>query len=90
MESIKELNVFRLRDNKLVYSMSHAGSRSIAIHHLIQFPVIEIEYHETDKPKEVMFLRNGFALMKSGDVLSEGVVNYTLNLREDLAVATDA
>jgi len=52
--------------------------------------VVEIEYHETAKPKEVVFLRNGFALMKSGDVLSAGVVNYTLNLREGLAAASNA
>lgn len=89
MESIKKLNVFRLRDGKLVYSMSHVGPRLIEIHHQIQFPVVEIEYHELEKPKEVVLLRNGFALMKSGDVLSAGLVSYTLNLREDLAVAAD-
>lgn len=90
MESIKELKVFRLRDNKLVYSMSHAGPRSVHIHHLIQFPVIEIEYQEIESPKDVMFLRNGFALMKSGKILSAGVVNYTLNLREDFVVAANS
>lgn len=87
MESIKELKVVRLRDEKLVYSMSHVGHRSIQVCHLIQFPVAEIEYQEVEHPKEVVFLRNGFALMKSGDILSEGTVNYTLNLRDDLAGA---
>lgn len=84
MESIQDLRVYRLQDDRLVYSMSHAGHRSIAIQHLIQFPVVDIEYQEQDHPKEVVFLRNGFALMKSGDVLSGGTVNYTLNLREGL------
>jgi hypothetical protein len=83
IESIKELRVFRLRDNKLVYSMRYVGYRAIEIQHLIEFPVLDIEYHEDAKPKEIVYLRNGFALMKSGEVISSGTVKYTLNLNED-------
>jgi hypothetical protein len=89
MTTIQELRVFRLRDDKLVYSMKSEGPRSIAIQHLIQFPVVEIEYHEDDEPREVVFLRNGFALLKSGEVRSAGTVNYTLNLRPDLPLSAD-
>jgi hypothetical protein len=84
MTKIEELRVFRLRDDKLVYSMKSVGVGTISFQHLIQFPIVEIEYHEDDEPREVIFLRNGFAMMKSGEVLSAGTVNYTLNLRPDL------
>jgi hypothetical protein len=90
MESIQDLKVFRLQDDRLVYSMRYVGHRSIAIQHLIQFPVIEIEYQEQDHPREVVFLRNGFALLKSGDVLSAGTVKYTLNLEEGVGLLADA
>jgi hypothetical protein len=84
MKGIQELRVFRLRDNKLVFSMKNESPGDIAFHHLIQFPVLDIEYHQEDKPKEVVFLRNGFAILQSGEVHSKGVLSYTLNLRKDL------
>lgn len=89
MPKIREVRVFSLRDNKLVFSMESAGPRAVSFQHLIQFPVIEIEYREEDEPREVLFLRNGFALMKSGKVLSAGTVNYTLNISPGLFACTD-
>ncbi len=84
MESLQDLRVYSLRDNRLVYSMTRAGHRSVAIQHLIQFPIVDIEYQEEDGPREVVYLRNGFALLKSGDILSKGTVDYILNLRDGL------
>ena len=79
IEHHKKVEVFSIRDRRVVLQLTHAGENRISVEQAIKFPLMQLEFHASNVPGEVIFLRNGFALMASGAIHSEGVASYEMN-----------
>ena len=75
----KKIEVFSIRDRRVVLQLTHISENRIAIEQAIKFPLMQMEFHASNVPGEVIFIRNGFALMGSGAIHSDGIASYELN-----------
>lgn len=78
MEAHRSVEVVSLRDRKIALRLEHLGGAKVSVQQLISFPLMQLEFHAHNVP-EVIYLRNGFALMASGAIHSKGVVSYEVN-----------
>ena len=75
----KKIKIFSIRDKRVVLQLTHVNENRIAIEQAIKFPLMQMEFHASNVPGEVIFIRNGFALMASGAIHSDGIASYELN-----------
>jgi hypothetical protein len=79
IEVHKAIEVVSLRDRAVALRLEHIEGEKVSVKQMISFPLMELEFHAHNVP-EVIYLRNGFALMESGAIHSKGVVSYEVTL----------
>jgi hypothetical protein len=76
LEGGEQFEVFFADSGKLMLRATHTG-KNIKVEHNIGFGFLEIEANDKQK-KEFIWYRNGLLLNSTGEVISKGVINYTL------------
>ena len=74
----ERFEVFCADSGKCMLRVNHTGNE-LKANHNIGFGFLDIEVNYSDK-KEFIWYRNGMLLTSTGEVISKGVINYTMAL----------
>lgn len=80
LERHKFIEIRSLANPKHFMRITHTAPGHMAVKQTLGLPITSLEFHPTERPKERIFVRNGIWLSASGDVLTEGELNYTCSL----------
>lgn len=76
----KTLEIRSLTNPKRFMQVTHTSPGFMSVKQTLGLPITALEFHPVESPEERIFIRNGIWLSSSGNVLTEGELNYTCSL----------
>ena len=85
IERHKSVEVQSLQNRRHFMRIQHIEQDRFTVTQSVGLPLTMLEFHPTDKPKEILYLRNGFLLTASGEVRTQGEITLNATLIPTLA-----
>jgi hypothetical protein len=80
LERYKVIEIRSLASPKHFMHLKHTAAGYMSVKQTLGLPITALEFHPVGMPDDRIFVRNGIWLSSSGDVLTEGELNYTCSL----------
>ena len=87
IEQHKIVEIRSLTNPKHFMRIRHTSPGFMSVTQTLGLPITSLEFHPVEKPKDRIFIRNGIWLSSSGDVLTEGELNYTCSLLPSISLS---
>lgn len=87
LEQHKIIEIRSLMNPRHFMRATHTAPGHMSVKQTLGLPITALELQPLDQPKEKIFIRNGIWLSASGEVLTDGELNYTCSLLSPPAVA---
>jgi len=72
--------IFNYKKTEEFFTATKIDNSTLKISHNIKFPYFQYELVPDDKDIDYLWIRNGFALTKDGDVVTNGTLDYELEI----------